>query len=193
MYILISFALIGLPLSFLKPKHFGYLVLLLFPFIVFESNHILLLKSPSSEEAIAAIILTNLNEISELIVGNIWGLVIVIALFTAIIMAVFNINKSFVLPRKLKTIIFSTFILTFLALAVRNLKLATKSSTKPSEIISSFQYSFQVQLSKNFPSGIFIKMKHVYEGLEVKSAYLKNTRHGFNFGFGVFPIPKRFI
>ena len=174
-YILISFALIALPLFFLKPKYFGYLVLLLFPFIVFESNHILLLKSPSSEEAIAAIILTNLNEISELIVGNIWGLVIVIALFTAIIMAVFNINKSFVLPRKLKTIIFSTFILTFIALAVRNLKLATKSSTKTSEIISSFQYSFQVQLSKNFPSGIFIKMKHVYEGLEVKSAYLKNT------------------
>ena len=173
-YLLISFALICLPLIFLKPKYFGYLTLILFPFIVFESNHILLLKTPSSEEAIAAIILTNLNEISELIIGNIWGVVVLTTLFIFTIIAVFNIHKSFVLPKKLKTIIFSIFLLTFFALSIRNIKLAINSNKKTSEIANSIQYSFQVQFSKNFPSGVFIKMKHVYEGLKVKNAYLKD-------------------
>jgi glucan phosphoethanolaminetransferase (alkaline phosphatase superfamily) len=171
-YMLISLVMLGLPLTLIRPKYFGYLVLVLFPFILFESNHILLFKTPSSQEAIAAITLTNLNEIRELILGNFLGILCAILLFIYLIFATFKIEKTFFLSKIIKKIIFSVFLFTFFALTLRNVRLGIASADSASEIMATTQYSFKVQFSKNFPSGIFMKLGEVNKGLKAKNKYL---------------------
>ena len=173
-FVLISFAMVSLPLTFLKPKYFGYLIIVIFPLIVIESNHIILLKTPSSEEAIASLFLSNFNEATEFILANQLGLFFSMLILSYLLIIVFNIKKDLFIPKMYKKFIFSVFIFTFLSLGIRNIKLATNASKITSEIINSFQYSFTVQFSKNFPSGIFIKINSVFEGLKAKSTYLKN-------------------
>jgi len=173
-FVLISFAMVSLPLTFLKPKYYSYLILALFPFIVFESNHIILLKTPSSEAAIASLFSTNYDEAKEFILANLLGFFFSFIIACYLLIIVFKIQKEFFIFKLYKKLIFSVFVFTFLALTIRNIKLATNTSKITSEIISSFQYSFTVQFSKNFPSGIFIKINRVSEGLKAKNAYLKN-------------------
>ena len=172
-YLLISFVMVSIPLTFLKPKYFGYLILALFPLIVIESNHILLLKTPSSEEAIASLFLSNFNEATEFILANQLGFFLSLVVLSFLLMIVFKIKKGFLIPKLYKKLIFSIFIFTFLALTIRNINLAVTTREVTSEIIGSFKYSYQVQFSKNFPSGIFIKSNRVFEGLKAKSSYLK--------------------
>ena len=173
-YLLISFVMVSIPLTFLKPKYFSYLILAIFPLIVIESNHILLLKTPSSEEAIASLFLSNFNEATEFILANQLGFFLSLVVLSFLLMIVFKIKKGFLIPKLYKRLIFSIFIFIFLALTIRNINLAVTTREVTSEIIGSFKYSYQVQFSKNFPSGIFIKINSVSEGLKAKSTYLKN-------------------
>ena len=173
-YILISFAMVSLPLTFIKPKYFSYFIFAIFPFIIFESNHILLLKTPSSEEAILSVFLTNFNEAKELILSNPISLIFSLLTFCYLIFIVLVIRKDFFITKTQKKIIFTGFIFLFLSLTIRNVNLARNFKNTTSEIIDNVQYSFRVQFSKNFPSGIFMKIGNVYEGLKAKNGYLKN-------------------
>jgi glucan phosphoethanolaminetransferase (alkaline phosphatase superfamily) len=69
-FAIISFSIVILPLSLLKPKYFSWFILLLFPLIIFESSVINHFKAPSSEETVATLFLTNYYEVTELIKGK---------------------------------------------------------------------------------------------------------------------------
>ena len=175
-YILISFAMVSLPLTFLKPKYFSYFIFAIFPFIIFESNHILLLKTPSSEEAILSVFLTNFNEAIELTTSNPISLIFSLLTFCYLIFIVLGIKKDFFITKTQKKIIFTGFIFIFLSLTIRNVNLPKSFKNTTSQIIGYVEYSFRVQFSKNFPSGVFMKISNVYKGLKEKKDYLKKYK-----------------
>lgn len=180
-YLLISLAIVTLPLIIFKPKHYSYIVILLFPIIIFELYHILQFKTPSSEELIASIFLTNLDESTEVIQSNIIFVFLTLATFVLLIITSKNIDKSFWISRKKRKIILLFFSLIFIALGIRNTKLAVSSFETNSEIIRSIKYSFSVQLRKNFPTGFILKGFQVFDGFKKKKEYLSNIKD-FSFG-----------
>ena len=111
-FVLISFAMVSLPLTFLKPKYYSYLILALFPFIVFESNHIILLKTPSSEAAIASLFSTNYDEAKEFILANLLGFFFSFIIACYLLIIVFKIQKEFFIFKLYKKLIFSVFVFT---------------------------------------------------------------------------------
>ena len=80
-YFLISLSIITIPLTFLKPKYYSYLTILLFPLVIFEASHILQFKTASSQELIASILLTNFNEIKETVLLNFFSVIVLILIF----------------------------------------------------------------------------------------------------------------
>ena len=55
---ILCFSVVVFPLSFLKPKHYSWFIILLLPLIFFETSVINHFKAPSSEETVATIFLT---------------------------------------------------------------------------------------------------------------------------------------
>ncbi|MGB0891757.1 MAG: phosphoethanolamine transferase [Flavobacteriaceae bacterium] len=179
-FTLLCLAIIVFPLSFLKPKYYSWFVILLIPFLLFETSVISHFKAPSSEETVAAIFLTNYYEITELIKGNVLGFISAIILFTATLFISFKINKSFTLNEKVKKyiLIFSLGFLTILY--IRNVYAAIKLNDNSDEVFGLANYSLKVQLNKVFPLDIFMKLNKAYEGIQKKKNY-KNTIKDFKF------------
>jgi glucan phosphoethanolaminetransferase (alkaline phosphatase superfamily) len=175
-FFLISLSIVILPLTILKPKHYSYLVILCFPIILFEVYHIFQFKTPSSEEIIASIFLTNINETKEILQTNFIFFITTLSTFILLIWVSIKIDKSFLVGRKKKKIILLFFSLIFISLGIRNVKLALNKSDKNSEIIRSINYSFSVQLRKNFPTGFILKTFQVFNGFKKKKEYLSNTK-----------------
>jgi glucan phosphoethanolaminetransferase (alkaline phosphatase superfamily) len=176
-YFLISISIIIIPLTFLKPKYYSYLIILFFPIIAFEAYHILQFRTASSQELLASVILTNYNEIKEIAFSN-FGFVLVF-IFTLILLIITSkkINSSFSVSKKNKKIIFYLFIFTFFSLGVRNLNLAFNQNNTTSEAIRGVNYSFKVQMTKNFPVGFFIKSFQIFEGIQKQKKYASNTKN----------------
>ncbi|MGY0407717.1 MAG: phosphoethanolamine transferase, partial [Polaribacter sp.] len=171
-FFLIAFSIVIFPLLFLKPKYFSFLVILLFPLIVFESYHIFLLKTPSSEEIIKATLFTNFYEAKEFLQSNTLFFGIFLLIFLLILFLSRKIKKSFFIPKKQKKVILFIFLFTFISLEIRNFKLAFQIGTTNTEILGGANYSLRVQMEKNFPIGMFLKINGVYEGIQKKNKYL---------------------
>ena len=175
-YFLISLAIVIAPLLILKPKYYSYLVLLLFPIIIFEIYHIFQFKTPSSEELIASIFLTNFNESTEIFQSNLIFFILILAVFVLLFWFSKKIDTSFLLPKKYKKIILLFFSFIFISLGIRNIKLAFNGHQEKTEIIRSIKYSFSVQLRKNFPVGFILKTFQVFDGFKKKNKYLSNIK-----------------
>ncbi|QNM86103.1 phosphoethanolamine transferase [Polaribacter pectinis] len=176
-FFLISLSIISIPLTFLKPKYFSYLTILLFPVVIFEASHILQFKTASSQELVASILLTNYNEVKETVLLNFLSVLTLISIFALILIISKKIKPSFLISKKTKKSILLVFVFTFIALGIRNTKLAFTFNNKSSEIIRAVNYSFKVQMTKNFPVGFFIKSYEVHKGLQKKKKYFKNTKN----------------
>ena len=174
-FFLISFSIITIPLTFIKPKYYSYLVLVFFPFIIFETYHIFHFKNSSSQEIIASVLQTNFNEAKELILSSIYFILFTVLLLIILIFTSKKINNSFTTSRRVKKIIFFIFIFTFISLEIRNINLALQLNNKKSEVIKATNYYLKVQMSKNFPTGFFIKSYEVYNGFQKQKKYESNT------------------
>ncbi|QTD37792.1 phosphoethanolamine transferase [Polaribacter batillariae] len=180
-FLLISFSIISIPLVFLKPKYYSYFVLLLFPLVIFESYHIYIFKTPSSEEVIATIFQTNYNETKELLISNSLLILVAIFVFMGILFISRKIKSDFKLSKKQKWSLLFIFLFTFITLEIRNFKLAFQLNDKKTEIIGAANYALEVQLKKNFPVGIFLKSLEVKKGFKAQKAYVKAiTNFSFN-------------
>ncbi len=176
-FFLISFSIVLLPLSFLKPKFYTYIILLLFPVVVFESYHILHFKTISSQEIIANIFQTNFNETKELIISNVNYFVLSLIILFLILWISTRVKNSFYVSKKFKKTILLLFLFTFTILGIRNFRLAYNNHESKSDIITTINYSFKVQMTKNFPVGFFIKCINVLKGFELLNKYDLETKN----------------
>mgnify|MGYP000058899687 CR=1 FL=1 len=179
-FLLISLSIVLIPLVFIKPKYYGFFVIIFFPIIIFETYHVIHFKAPSSEEIINSVFQTNYNEAKEILQSNIIFVLFSLITFILFFWILNKIDKSFIVNRKIKKLILIFFACTFIGLGTRNLRLALKKSAKRSEIIQSFNYSFKVQMQKNFPIGFFIKSLEIFEGIKKRRTYLSTIK---NFSF----------
>ncbi len=179
-FALLSFSIIILPLSFLKPKYFSWLIILLLPLIIFETAVISHYKVPSSEETVAAIFLTNYSEITELITGNILSALWVFALFLVLLFFSYNLKSDFKLKTKLRRNILIFTLSSFSILYARNFIAATKLNNGYIETLGVANYALKVQLNKIFPVDIFLKLNEVHTGIQKKKNYQQGIS-GFKF------------
>ncbi|MFY0604088.1 MAG: phosphoethanolamine transferase [Flavobacteriaceae bacterium] len=179
-YLILGLAIILFPLSFLKPKWYGWFIFLLSPFLLFEIYNIYTFKAPSSEEAIASVFFTNYGEASELLDGRILMVVFSVIAFITIFLLAFFTSKTYTLSKRIKQRIFIFTILTFIALYGRNYLMATKLNDNASETFGLANYSLKIQLSKIYPVDVLIKTKDAYWGVQKRKSYLKSIE-GFTF------------
>ena len=176
----ISLIMAVLPLSFIKPKYYSLLVLLMSPLILFEASHIIQFKISSTEEAVASIFLTNYHEASELLLSNI-NLLIAIFLFLVLNLLVFiKLSKEFVVRRFFKKVIVITFICVFSVLTVRSFLLANKMYDNNEEVVRATFYFLNAFFKKTFPSSTILRMNDVYIGNQEKKRYYEYIKD-FNF------------
>ncbi|MFY0631310.1 MAG: phosphoethanolamine transferase [Flavobacteriaceae bacterium] len=179
-YLILGLAVVLLPLTFLKPKWYSLLILLLSPYLLFETYAIYVFKAPSSEEAIASVFLTNYQETTELLGANIFTIIsaIIVIIFSLLITVM--IKREYTLSKKIRLRIASFTIIVFLALYARNYLSASRLRDSFSETISLSNYSLRMQLSKIYPIDVFIKTKDAYSGIKKRKTYLENVK-GFKF------------
>lgn len=179
-FTLLCFAIIVFPLSFLKPKYYSWIIVLLIPLLLFETSVISHFKAPSSEETVATIFLTNYYEITELIKGNIIGFIAALGLFLTTLLISFKINRDYFLSRKTKKyiLIFSLGILAILY--TRNVIAAIKLNDNSKEVFGLANYSLKVQMNKVFPLDVVMKLNKAYDGIQKKKNY-KNAIKDFKF------------
>lgn len=170
-------ALVILPLSFLKPKYFGWGTVIVFPIIIFELSIIYYYKAPSSEESISLLFLTNYHEITELIKGNFQILLLTIISLLIIIWISFSLKKGFKLHKKQKISILMFSIVVFSVLYIRNIIAAKKLHNNWSETIHSANYSLNVQAEKIFPLDVFIKLNRASKGITQRKEYKKHIKN----------------
>ncbi len=179
-FALLSFSIILLPLSFLKPKYFSWFILLLLPLIIFETSVINHYKVPSSEETVAAIFFTNYSEITELITGNILSSIWAFILFLFLLFFSYLLKSDFKLHAKLRRNILFFVLSVFSILYARNFIAATKLNNGIKETFGVANYSLKVQLNKIFPVDIFLKLNEAYTGIQKKKNYQQGI-NGFKF------------
>lgn len=175
-YLILGLTIVLFPLSFLKPKWYGWLVFLLSPFLLFEIYNVYTFKAPSSEEAVASVFFTNYGEATELINGSIVSITFSILAFVTVFLLVFFTNKNYLLPKKtrIKILVFSLVI--FIALYGRNYIMASKLNDNFTETIGLANYSLRIQLSKIYPADVLIKTKGAYTGIQKRKNYTKNVK-----------------
>ena len=172
----ISLIMTVLPLSFIKPKYYSLLVLLISPLILFEASHIIQFKISSTEEAVASIFLTNYHEASELLLSNI-NLVIIIFLFLILNLSIFlKLKKEFKLKVSYKKAIVITFISIFSAIILRSVLLANKRHDNKEEVVQTTLHSLNIFFRKIFPSSTILRMNDVYLGNQEKKKYYERIK-----------------
>lgn len=174
-FFMMSLAIVLFPLSFLKPKYYGWIVLLLFPFILFEASYIFQFKAPTSEEVVATLFLTNLYESSELIKGNVLLIPVVLVVFISLFWLTFSLKKDFLLTKKQRKLVLLFSVLILSILYGRNFMVASKLNSNFSETLNTTHFSLSVQLHKIFPLGFFLKMSEAYDGVQMKKKYKQNV------------------
>lgn len=175
-YLILGLAIILFPLSFIKPKWYGWLVFLLSPFLLFELYNVYTFKAPSSEEAVASVFFTNYGEASELLDGGILSVIISIIAFISIFLLAFFVKKDYRLSKKIRLRIFAFSLVIFAGLYARNYMMATKLNDNFSETIGLANYSLRIQLSKIYPIDVLIKTRGAYDGLEKRKNYIENVK-----------------
>lgn len=176
-YLVLGLAIILFPLSFIKPKWYGWLVFLLSPFLLFELYNVYTFKAPSSEEAVASVFFTNYGEASELLDGGILSIMLSVIAFTSIFLLAFFIKKDYRLAKKIRLRILTFSLVIFAGLYARNYMMATKLNDNFSETIGLANYSLRIQLSKIYPIDVLIKTKGAYDGLEKRKNYIENVKN----------------
>lgn len=175
-FAIISFSIVILPLSLLKPKYFSWFILLLFPLIIFESSVINHFKAPSSEETVATLFLTNYYEVTELIKGNFLSILLALMLFLILVFFSYQLKNDFKLRTKTRRNILIFVVSIFSILYARNFIAANKLNTNYKETFELANYSLKVQLNKIFPLDIFLKLKEGYTGIQKKKNYKKGIK-----------------
>jgi glucan phosphoethanolaminetransferase (alkaline phosphatase superfamily) len=176
-YLVLGVAIILFPLSFLKPKWYGWIVFLLSPFLLFEIYNIYTFKAPSSEEAIAAVFFTNYGEASELLDGSLISILFSVLFLVVIFLLAFFLKKDYTIAKKIKLRIFFFSLLTFVVLYGRNYMMAAKLHDNFSETIGLANYSLQVQLNKIYPTDVLIKTREAYLGVQKRKNYIKTVEN----------------
>lgn len=179
-YLFLGLSIVLFPLSLIRPKYYSWLVVLMFPFLVFETFNIYQFRAPSSEEAIASIFLTNYGETSELLEGNLISLIILATVFIALITLSLKIRKDFTLPKRSRLAIIGFLVLVITLLQGRNYLMANKIHDNFTEVSKLANYSLNVQFKKVYPSDIILKLKDAYNGIQQKKGYLDRI-DGFKF------------
>lgn len=179
-YFFLGLSIIIMPLSIIRPKHYSWFSVLLFPLLVFETVHVFQFKEPSTEEALASIFLTNYSEIHELLQVNFQIIALLVIWLVILILLSLKIKKSFVLEKKIRLSIVVLFVLMFATLHGRNYLMANKLKDNFKEVTKLANYSLSVQMKKVYPPDIIIKLKDAYKGIQEKKSYLSRI-DGFNF------------
>lgn len=179
-YLAIGLGIIIFPLSFLRPKWYGWLIFLLSPFLLFELYNVYTFKAPSSEEAVASVFFTNFGEASELLDGGIAVIVSAIIAIVSIFFLAFFTPKNYKLSKKIRVRILAFSLLVFVGLYTRNYMMASKLNDNFSETIGLANYSLRIQLRKIYPTDILIKTNGAYSGLKKRKNYIQNVA-GFAF------------
>lgn len=179
-YLILNLAIILFPLSFLKPKWYGWIVFLISLFVLFEIYTVSIFKAPSTEEALASVFFTNYGEATELLSGNILSFIgAILILFITFLLAL-SIHKTYTLSRKIRFRIFGSVLIIFLVLYGRNYLIASKLNDNVKETFIMSNYSLKVQLKKTAPLGTLIKTRAAYIGIQKRKNYLKDIE-GFSF------------
>ncbi|MDT7832151.1 sulfatase-like hydrolase/transferase [Flavobacteriaceae bacterium S356] len=176
-YLALGLAIIIFPLSFLKPKWYGWLVFLLSPFLLFELYNVYTFKAPSSEEAVASVFFTNYGEASELLDG---GIITILSLIIAIVFIFFLtyfMSKDYKLSKKVRVRILAFSLLIFAGLYARNYMMASKLNDNFSETVGMANYSLRVQLRKIYPTDVLMKTNGAYTGLQKRKNYIENVKN----------------
>jgi len=174
-YLILGLAVILFPLSFIKPKWYGWMVFLLSPFLLFELYNVYTFKAPSSEEAVASVFFTNYGEASELLDGGILSIILSIVVFIAIFALTFLIKRNYRLTKKIRLRILAFSLLVFAGLYIRNYMMASKLNDNFSETIGLANYSLRIQLNKIYPVDVVLKTKGAYSGLQKRKDYIQNV------------------
>lgn len=180
-YLILGLAVIIFPLSFLRPKWYGWVIFLLSPFLLFELYNVYTFKAPSSEEALASVFFTNYGEASELLDGGIITILSAILAFVVTFFLAFLMSKKYTLSKNIRVRILAFSLLVFLGLYVRNYIMAAKLHDNFSETIGLANYSLRVQMKKVYPVDVLLKTQGAYSGLKLRKNYIKNVeRFTFN-------------
>ncbi len=174
-YLILGLAVAVFPLSFLKPKWYGWLIFLLSPFLLFELYNVYTFKAPSSEEAVASVLFTNYGEASELLDGGIVTILFALLTFVLTFFLAFFIPKNYTLSKKSKTRILAFSLIVFAGLYARNYIMASKLNDNFSETIGLTNYALRVQLQKIYPIDVLIKANGAYAGLKQRKNYIRNV------------------
>ena len=174
-YLALGLAIIIFPLSFLKPKWYGWLMFLLSPFLLFELYNVYTFKAPSSEEAVASVFFTNYGEATELLDGGIVTILFAIISFVLIFSLAYFMPKDYKLSKKMRVRILVFSLLIFAGLYTRNYMMASKLNDNFSETIGMANYSLRVQLQKIYPTDVLMKTNGAYTGLHKRKSYIENV------------------
>ncbi|TVZ55173.1 glucan phosphoethanolaminetransferase (alkaline phosphatase superfamily) [Lutibacter sp. Hel_I_33_5] len=180
-FLVLCLSLLIIPLSFLKPKYYSWIILLIFPLILFEISTIGHFKAPSSEEIIASIFLTNYYEVSELIRGNFLSSLIALILFLITVFISIKIKQSFKLSKNIKKLILISCLSFFTVLYIRNYIVSLTFKDNFKERLGATNYAIDVQLNKTFPVDVFLKLGKAYKGIKRKKRYKENIKD-YKFG-----------
>ncbi len=174
-YLTLGLAIVIFPLSFLKPKWYGWFVFLLSPFLLFEIYNVYTFKAPSSEEAVASVFFTNYGEASELLDGGILTILAAVFAFVATFFIAFFTPGNYRLSKKIRIKVLAFSLLIFAGLYARNYVMASKLNDNSSETIGLANYALRVQLRKIYPVDVLLKAKGAYDGLEQRKDYVENV------------------
>lgn len=175
-YLIIGLSIIILPLSFLRPKYFTWLIIFMFPLLIFETYNVYQFKAPSSEEAVASIFLTNYGETLELLQGSFQLVLLIILILIVLIFLGIKIKRNFLLHKNVRIAIAGFTALTLISLYARNYLMSKKLNDNYTETIGFANYSFGIQMRKVYPIDIILKLQDAFNGIQKKKGYLENVK-----------------
>jgi len=179
-YLLFTLSFLIVPLSFIKPKSYFRLGLIVLVPACFEIFYIILSKSPSSQGVLAATLFySNKNEATEFLSKYYIYLLFFFPFIGSYIVLLKKISPETRLHSKLRWRIgiFSFIILG--GIFSRDLKTSfalDKNDLTSMKIYGAISF-YEVKLYKTFPLGIFFKLLDIREGQDKVNNYNKNIEH----------------
>ncbi len=175
-FFLFTLSLAILPLVFLKPKIYFGILLLFLPLLLIDLYLLFLTKTQSTSMYYTSVLVTNLNEAKELIIGDFGFALLGVILLLSYLFLLFKLESKLILNKKFKLIIGLISISIIAVIFIRDVKIANNS--KPSNgVFQTAMTYFTLKLDKTYPLGSIHKVANVIKGQQLKNAFDTNNKN----------------
>jgi len=174
-FFLFTLSLAILPLSFLKPKIYFGILLLLSPLLLIDIYILFLTKTQSTSMYYTSVLVTNLNESKELILGNLGFFLLGIILLLSYLFLLFKLESKLILNKIFKLIIGLMSIFMIAAIFIRDVKIANSTKSSNGVFQTAITY-FTLKLDKTHPLGSIHKVTDVIKGQQLKNTFDTNNK-----------------